>query len=173
MVQFARNLAEICDQLGMKDDAKGFQQEADKLAGLINEKMWDPGGKFYFDNTFGRLHPVPTCSANEPGYDRSRGYWGGAVRAVAEVYRKTGTIWENYAPDAPRNEITWRVYSSGRSGCERFRFNNHTLTLVAEPTADQALLIRVVSDGTFHLNVIFDGIQRSYEVQTGVNSFRQ
>ena len=62
---------------------------------------------------------------------------------------------------------------AGWSGCERFRFNNHTLTLVAEPTADQALLIRVVSDGTFHLNVIFDGIQRSYEVQTGVNSFRQ
>jgi hypothetical protein len=79
--------------------------------------------------TFGRLHPVPTCAASEPGYLKQGGYWRGAVwaptdtmvirglerygyddlareialrhlEAVAEVYRKTGTIWENYAPDA-------------------------------------------------------------------------
>lgn len=79
--------------------------------------------------TFGRLHPVPTCAANEPGYLKQGGYWRGAVwaptdtmvirglerygyddlareialkhlEAVAEVYRKTGTIWENYAPDS-------------------------------------------------------------------------
>jgi hypothetical protein len=79
--------------------------------------------------TFGRLHPVPTCSADEAGYVARGGYWKGAVwaptntmvirglerygygelareialkhlDAVAEVYRQTGTIWENYAPDA-------------------------------------------------------------------------
>lgn len=79
--------------------------------------------------TFGRLDPVPTCAADEPGYVGRGGYWRGAVWAptdtmiirglerygyddlareialkhlevVTEVYKKTGTIWENYAPDA-------------------------------------------------------------------------
>ena len=79
--------------------------------------------------TFGRLNPVPTCAADEPGYLSIGGYWRGAVwaptntmvirglegygynnlarsiairhlRIVAEVFAKTGTIWENYAPDA-------------------------------------------------------------------------
>jgi hypothetical protein len=78
--------------------------------------------------TFGRLHPVPTCSADAQGYDSLGGYWKGAVwaptntmvirglerygysdlareialkhlYAVAEIYKKTGTIWENYQPD--------------------------------------------------------------------------
>jgi len=79
--------------------------------------------------TFGRTHPVPSCAADEPEYERRGGYWRGAiwpstntmvirglerygyddlareialkhVSAVAEVYKETGTIWENYAPDA-------------------------------------------------------------------------
>ncbi len=79
--------------------------------------------------TFGRLNPVPTCAANEPGYLSIGGYWRGAVWAptntmvirglenygyhdlarsialrhlhiMAEVFATTGTIWENYAPDA-------------------------------------------------------------------------
>lgn len=79
--------------------------------------------------TFGRLNPVPTCSADEPGYYSIGGYWRGAVWAptntmvirglegngygelarsialkhleiVADVFARTGTIWENYAPDA-------------------------------------------------------------------------
>ena len=79
--------------------------------------------------TFGRLNPVPTCAADEPGYFSLGGYWRGAVWAptntmvirgleaygyhdlarsialkhletVASVFEKTGTIWENYAPDA-------------------------------------------------------------------------
>ncbi len=79
--------------------------------------------------TFGRLHPVPTLSADEPGYVSRGGYWSGAVwiatntmvlkgleeygfhdlardialrhiAAMAEVYKKTGTIWENYAADS-------------------------------------------------------------------------
>ena len=79
--------------------------------------------------TFGRVHRVPTVAADEPGYDPAGGYWKGAVwpptttmvirglelyglgdqaRAIAlndleiteSVYRETGTLWENYAPDA-------------------------------------------------------------------------
>jgi len=78
---------------------------------------------------FARVHPVPTVPANETGYVPIGGYWRGAVwaptnmmvvrglerngenelarqialkhvDAVAQVYRKTGTIWENYAADA-------------------------------------------------------------------------
>lgn len=80
--------------------------------------------------TFGRNNSVPTLSADEQKYDPRGNYWCGSVWAptttmvveglerygmdtlarrialnhvalVAEVYRRTGTIWENYAPDAP------------------------------------------------------------------------
>ena len=86
---------------------------------------------------------------------------------VGEVFRTTGTVWENYAPDAakpgkpakgdfvgskgivpivyfleygiglradaPNNHLTWALTSMKRCGCERFRFNGHTATLVAQP----------------------------------------
>jgi glycogen debranching enzyme len=79
--------------------------------------------------TFGRRHPVPTVAADQPGYDPKGGYWRGAAwpptttmvirglekysqtelaRTIAlqdldvtwQVFQKTGTVWENYAPDA-------------------------------------------------------------------------
>jgi hypothetical protein len=80
--------------------------------------------------TFNRLHRVPTLAADQAGYDPAGGYWRGAVWAptttmvirglerygrgalgreialnhlaiMGEVFQKTGTVWENYAPDAP------------------------------------------------------------------------
>jgi glycogen debranching enzyme len=82
-------------------------------------------------SAFGRLNPVPTCAADEPGYETHGGYWRGAawaptntmvirglerfgygdlareialkhIRLVADVFASTGTIWENYAPDSPK-----------------------------------------------------------------------
>lgn len=79
--------------------------------------------------TFNRVHRVPTLAADEPGYDQAGGYWRGAVWAptttmvirgleqcgrlelarkialnhlgnLGGVFTATGTIWENYAPDA-------------------------------------------------------------------------
>jgi hypothetical protein len=79
--------------------------------------------------TFARLHRVPTLAADEKNYDSQGGYWRGAVwpptttmvirglenygydglaREIAlnhldvmgRVFQQTGTIWENYAPDA-------------------------------------------------------------------------
>lgn len=79
--------------------------------------------------TFGRPFGVPTLAADEPGYDPAGGYWRGAVwapttmmvlrglddygfhdaarrialknlDAMERVFRTTGTIWENYAPDS-------------------------------------------------------------------------
>jgi hypothetical protein len=93
-------------------------QAADLVAELRNPR------------TFARTSGVPTLSAEEPGYDPAGGYWRGSVwtptmmmvlrgleeygylddaRSLAlrnvgvmgEVYAKTGTIWENYAPDSP------------------------------------------------------------------------
>lgn len=79
---------------------------------------------------FWRTVPVATMPADSPDFEPTGGYWHGAVwaptnymvlrgletcgrhdlarqlarsyySAVAEVYRRTGTFWENYAPDAP------------------------------------------------------------------------
>jgi glycogen debranching enzyme len=81
--------------------------------------------------TFGRLHRVPTVPADEKAFKPAGGYWEGAVWApidtmvvrglercgerqlareialehlkiITRVFRETGTIWENYAPDAAR-----------------------------------------------------------------------
>ena len=79
--------------------------------------------------TFGRLHPVPTAAADQPLYNPKGEYWRGSAwaptttmvvrglersgyhrqaRAIArkdleityQVFAKTGTVWENYAPDS-------------------------------------------------------------------------
>jgi hypothetical protein len=78
-------------------------------------------------DTFKTIHRVPTLAANEPGFDSKGGYWVGAVwaptdkmvmaglenygytdlareialnhlRNVVAVFKESGTIWENYAP---------------------------------------------------------------------------
>jgi hypothetical protein len=187
--------------------------------------------------TFQRHHRVPTLAADEKGYDPAGGYWCGAVWAptdtvvirglenygqaelareialehlerVAEVFEKTGTIWENYAPDsarpgkpakgdfvgwsglgpilylleygiglkpdAPRNELTWELRGTGRTGCERFRFNGHLTSLVAVPAADAPgrWRITVRSDGDFTLRLT-DGEHRQVQaVRRGSQEFR-
>ncbi len=275
MVLFADQLAEIADLLGKKDEAASFRKEAAELARLINERMWDPKRKFYFDLTaegkqvpvktiaaywallagvaspeqaealaaelgnprsFGRKHRVPTVPAGQEGFDPAGGYWRGAVwsptntmvirgldryrkhelarqialehlRIVGEVFQATGTVWENYAPDsikpgapakgdfvgwtgivpilyfieyavglqpdAPNNRLTWVIASRNRCGCERFRFNGHTISLVAEPSgSDQRTWrITVEADGPLQLVVWRDGKQRQFGVQKGKNSF--
>ena len=80
-------------------------------------------------NTFRRPHRVPTLAADQQRYDPRGGYWCGAVwvptdtmvirgleryghsplardialnhlTCMGEVFTRTGTVWENYAPDA-------------------------------------------------------------------------
>jgi glycogen debranching enzyme len=170
MVLFARNLAQIAGFLAKPEAATGFRADAEELARLINNKMWSPDRKFYFDltvdgkqspvkmaaafwtllagvagpqqvealvaelrnpKTFARLHPVPTVSADEPAYDPKGGYWKGAVwppvntmvvrglenngqrdlaeqialehlRVITRIFKDTGTVWENYAPDTAK-----------------------------------------------------------------------
>ncbi|MET0263036.1 MAG: trehalase family glycosidase [Rariglobus sp.] len=168
MVLFARNLADIASVIGDASASGGFEQEAARLAHLINELLWDDERRFYFDltaegkrtpiktvaafwtllagvaqphqveglsvelnnrQTFARHHRVPTLAADEAGYDPQGGYWCGAVWAptttmvirglersgrsdlareialndlevTGRVFQQTGTVWENYAPDA-------------------------------------------------------------------------
>ena len=81
------------------------------------------------ENEFNRPHRVPTTPANDKSYDENGGYWKGSVWSptnymvlsglrkngyeklafeiaenhvanVTEVFEKTGTVWENYSPEA-------------------------------------------------------------------------
>jgi len=186
--------------------------------------------------TFGRLNRVPTLAANEPGYDPAGGYWRGSAWAptetmvirglenygyqdrarelalshldlVAQVFKNTGTIWENYAPDAiapgkpakgdfvgwsgigpimylleyaiglkpdaTHNQLVWELQSQARAGCERYRFNGHVASLVAESVAGGhgKVEILVESDGDFTLQVRHKGKQRNFAVVRGKQKF--
>jgi hypothetical protein len=273
MVLFARQLAEIADILGKPQDASRYRDEAEQLAGTINQLMWDGQKKFYYDvqldggrapiktiaaywtllaevaskeqatdlvaelnnpQTFQRLNRVPTLAADQPGYDPQGGYWRGSVWAptdtmvirglenygyddlarevainhlnlVANVFKTTGTIWENYAPDAEQpgkpakgdfvgwsgigpimylleygiglradarhNELLWRLESDKRVGCERFRFNGHVVSLMANPPANGRTQVSVHSDGAFVLRVRCQGTEKQFSVHAGEQQF--
>lgn len=283
MALFANQLAEIADSLGKNDDALALCKDAKDLRRLINEKMWDPQRKFYFDvsvdgkrapvrtiaaywtllaevaspeqadalaaelcnpRSFGRRHRVPSAPADEAGYDPLGGYWRGDVwpstntmvirglekcgkkalareialehlARVGEVFRTTGTVWECYAPDsaepgrhragaverlaakdmvgwtgivpilyffeyaiglkpdAPSNRLTWTLTSSKRCGCQRYRFNGHTVALLAEPrgAAPGKVELDVESDGAFQLCVERHGTRQDFAVKAGTNRF--
>lgn len=277
MVLFARNLAEIAEILGMAQNAARYIEEAENLASLINQKMWDTGRQFYFDltfeeeiipikticafwtllsktatperaqclvaqlqnpATFGRLHPVPSLAADEDKYYPEGGYWSGAVwpstnimvirglekagydnlareiaikhlDAVVQVYRMTGTFWENYAadslapgintngasvvkdmvgwgglapilyfieygiglkPNAPENQLTWKINSSEPCGCERFRFNGHIVDLIARPSLENSARITIQSDGEFLLKVSRNRVEKVFCIAAGQNN---
>jgi hypothetical protein len=187
-------------------------------------------------STFGRPNATPTLAADEPLYDPAGGYWKGAVWAptntmvirglerygfddlarqlavqdldlVATVYKKTGTIWENYSPDSPTqgnvaqrdfvgwsgiapilylleygiglkpnaasNQLLWDLRSNGRQGCERYRFNGHVTSLVAEPIDDggSQLRITVESDSDFTLKTVYKGVSMIKQIERGQQEF--
>ena len=207
------------------------------LAGVASPEQADAlAAELRNPQSFGRKHRVPSTPADQSGFDPLGGYWRGSVwpstntmvirglerygkhdlareialedlRIVGEVFRTTGTVWENYAPDAakpgkpakadlvgwtgivpivyfleygiglradaPNNRLTWRVNSAKRCGCERFRFNGHTATLVAQPSNDPAGLVEVIveSDGQFQLGMERGGKRWDFIVKTGKNRF--
>jgi Trehalase len=200
-----------------------------KQAQLLVEELKNP-------NTFGRPNAVPTLAADEPLYDPDGGYWKGSVWAptttmvirgleaygytglarqiavqhlnlVAAVYKKTGTIWENYSPekpepgkpakrdfvgwsgigpilyllefgiglkpDAARDELVWDLRPAGRQGCDRFRFNGHVSSLIAEPFPGRPgrFHITVESDGGFTLKVLRGSASKTFQVTQGRQQF--
>jgi len=207
------------------------------LAGVASSEQADAlEAELRNPRSFGRKHRVPTTPADQAGFDAAGGYWQGAVwsptntmvirglerygkhglareialehlQMVGEVFRTTGTVWENYAPDAatpgkpakrdfvgwtgivpilyfleyaiglkadaPNNRLTWVLTSTKRCGCERFRFNGHTATLVAEPANDSSGPVELTaeSDGPFHLSVERGGKRWDFSVKAGKNRF--
>jgi len=101
------------------------------LAGVVPQSRQDAFiAHLRNEAEFNRPHRVPSLSHDHPEYDPRGSYWLGSVWAptnymvlrgldaagryglaheialnhlgnVVEVFRKTGTIWENYAPEAP------------------------------------------------------------------------
>ncbi len=99
------------------------------LAGIVPEHHQSRFiGHLKNPREFNRPHLVPTLSADDPAYSREGSYWLGSVwaptnymvlqglrkigqedlafqigenhhRNVVEVFEKTGTLWENYAPE--------------------------------------------------------------------------
>jgi hypothetical protein len=100
------------------------------LAGLLDDGQCARMAEHLDDPaSFRRHHRVPTLAADQPGYTATGRYWNGAVWApttwmvlkaleraghddlahaiatnhhgcVQKVWKTTGTLWENYAPDA-------------------------------------------------------------------------
>ena len=75
--------------------------------------------------------------------------------------------------DAPHNRLNWQLQPGGRRGCERFRFNGHIVSLVAEPQPGQSKRERITiqSDGPFDLRVRFLGVERQFSVSGGKQEF--
>ena len=99
------------------------------LAGVVPQERVAPFvGHLEDPGTFGRPHRVPSLSADHPEYDPDGGYWLGGVWPptnymvirgldhvghydlaheisredldhMTRVYKDTGTLWENYAPE--------------------------------------------------------------------------
>lgn len=64
MVLFARNLAEMSRILDLEPDHDRWMEEAEGLAAIINQKMWDPQRRFYFDLTLDEeMSPIKTICA--------------------------------------------------------------------------------------------------------------
>ena len=67
MVMFDRDLAEMAELLGKKDEAARFRKASEEIAALINKLMWNPEKKFYFDLTVeGKRAPVKTVAGFWP-----------------------------------------------------------------------------------------------------------
>jgi hypothetical protein len=75
--------------------------------------------------------------------------------------------------DAPHNRLTWALASKNRCGCERFRFNGHTATLLAEAQgpAEAKRKVTVESDGEFLLRIVTGGKSCDLDVKAGKNEF--
>ena len=73
-------------------------------------------------------------------------------------------------PDALHNRLTWELASDQR-WCERFRFNGHVVSLVAQPSP-VATTLSVTSDAGFSLRVVRTGKVREFAIQAGRNHLR-
>jgi hypothetical protein len=122
------------------------------MAGVPSKEQAELVAKNLMDETtFNRLFPFATLAATHPRYDPGGGYWNGStwapttyqaikglerygydeyaaeaskkyITGMAAVFKETGTVWENYSPDAytPGNDRGKRHSKPdfvGWSGC--------------------------------------------------------
>lgn len=120
---------------GEKNRVKSIGAYWALLAGIVPEDRLDVFvAHLKNEEEFNRPHRIPSLSADHPEYDAQGGYWRGGVWAptnymvlkglercgfhglareiaqnhlenVVEVFRQTGTLWENYAPEAAAQGI--------------------------------------------------------------------
>ena len=84
MVLFARNLSEMAIILGVNSQAEKYEEEANELSKLINQRMWDSGKGFYYDLTLDEARvPVKTIA----------GFWT-LLAGVADDYRAKALVEE-------------------------------------------------------------------------------
>ena len=71
--------------------------------------------------------------------------------------------------DAPRNKLAWNLTPGVQHGCERYRFNGHVTSLLAEPLADKpgGFQVSVDSDGSFTLSLASGETTKDFAVQAG------
>lgn len=71
--------------------------------------------------------------------------------------------------NAAQNELVWNLKAGKRTGCERFAFNNHLVSLVAEQDAKDknSMKIRVESNGAFKLKIG----AKTFSVKSGTQEF--
>ncbi len=75
VVLSARNLAFIARELGLTEDAKKFENEADTLSRKVNDKLWDSQSGFYYDwSVKNARHDVKTIA----------GYWPLIARIASD-----------------------------------------------------------------------------------------
>lgn len=118
------------DSEGRQTGIKTIAGFAPMLAGVSDERQNERLVYWLNDkDTFRRIHRIPVLAANEEGFDPEGGYWSGSVWAptnalvilgleqngyhelageigrnhtdiLAQVFQKTGTVWENYPADS-------------------------------------------------------------------------
>ena len=138
------------------------------LAGeLAMEHLRTVGQVFQATGTVWENYAPDSASPGKPAKPDFVG-WTGIVPILYFIEYAIGL-----KPDAPHNRLLWTLTSEKRCGCERFRFNGHTVTLVAEPAAaDSQTQLTVESDGAFGLRVVRGQRQWDHAIQVGKNVVR-
>ena len=171
------------------------------------DRIFDPAGGYWRGAVWPSTNTMVIRGLERYGkHDLAREIALEHLRMVGEVFKTTGTVWENYAPDdakpgkpakgdfvgwtgivpilyfieygiglqadAPNNRLTWMLASGKRCGCQRFRFNGHTVSLVAEPGPQPGKTqVIVESDGPFQLCLQRNGRSQEFAIKAGKNSF--
>lgn len=145
-------------------DANGFNDLADEIA----LKHLDAVAKIYKNTgTFWENFSADTImqGINTNGAPVVKDIVGWGALAPVLYFIEYGI---GLKPNAPENELVWKINSNKRSGCKKFRFNSHLVDLVAEPM-NNSIKITVQSDGEFLLKAIHNGKVKKINILKGNN----